>query len=94
MVVHRTRNPFPSHSWPARGSSNTVDGADDEDGLEANEEEVRAGNNRRRIEGGAYRDDPLVEDARPVGDSEANSDANHRVLQPSRLHSEGNNEWQ
>ncbi|KAL2042324.1 hypothetical protein N7G274_004813 [Stereocaulon virgatum] len=93
MVVHRTRHSFPSYWWPARGSSNAGGGADDEDGLEANEEEVRAAHNRRRIEGSAYRDDPLVEDARPAGDSEPNSDANHRLLQPSRLHSEGNNEW-
>ena len=91
MVVYRTRYPFLSRSWQARGSSNGTDDDDDLDGLEANEEEVRARSIRGRIEG-AYRDDPLTEGDRPVGDSEPNGDANHLVVQPSRLPNEGN-EW-
>ena len=91
MVVYRTHNPFLSHSWQARGSSNGTDNDDGLDGLEANEEEVRARNIQGRIEG-AYYDDPLTEGDRPVGDSEPNGDANHLVMQPSRLHNEGN-EW-
>ncbi|KAL2057388.1 hypothetical protein ABVK25_002441 [Lepraria finkii] len=51
IFVYRTRNPFLSHSWQAHGSSNGTD----DDGLEANEEEVRERNIRGRIEG-SYHD--------------------------------------
>ena len=87
IFVYRTRNPFLSHSWQAHGSSNGTD----DDGLEANEEEVRARNIRGRIEG-AYHDEPSTETDRPVEDSESNRNAEHLVVQPSRLHNE-DNEW-
>ena len=88
MVLYRTRNSLISHSWQIRGSPN---GTDDDHGLATTEEEGRASSVRGRIEG-LYQDDPSPEGDRPEDNSGPDGGAKHLVVQPSRLHNEGN-EW-
>ena len=90
LLFYRSRDPFPHSRWTPGESASTAD----ENGVEANGEEVQAPNVRGRIEG-AYHDDPLPEiDERGRG-ALLNEAANDRkvnqgsVMHPSSTHDQG-----
>ena len=89
LVLHRTRNPFLSSAWTAHSSTASIDG--DENGLSTGDGDVD--NIRGRIED-AYHDE--IEGQAPSFQPEQRgrngSGDRGMLVQPSRLHNEGN-EW-